>query len=390
MNQMAVGFKHPLNAIRMGLSDLAKALPCKSLNACWLLLCCVLAAFAVVNYSQINTFRSSAARLQLTQNTLNDLIIQSSNLRLLEPSVTGPANTTRSTAARLETLGYQSPHELAYQIQSRLAILNTLQADLPIQFPVQSLNDDINVLFPTAGASEPLGSQKTQATLDHWFKTLTQLSQQAQALSNSHVRRSNTLQRNNLLLALAVLVFSITLAGLNIWKSSEMSKHFEFELKLLSNQARTDALTGLLNRRGWLEYTGKYLKNCQKDTRKPASLAVLDIDYFKQYNDTFGHEAGDERLRHFAAILRQNFRPGDLIARIGGEEFAVMLMNCNVEESRRIVDRIRESELCDIPFSAGLTNIDSHESIVKAMAVADQALYQAKNNGRNCSKIAYH
>ncbi|WP_288109116.1 GGDEF domain-containing protein [Limnobacter sp.] len=387
MNQTAVGFKHPLKTLKLGLSDLAEALPCQALNACWLFVCLVLAAFAVINCSQIKGLRSTQARLQLTQNTINDLVIQSANLRLLEPTI---STNERISAARLKQAGYQSAHELAYQIQSRLAILNALQAELPVQLPLQQLNDSINKLIPTDYSNSSADSKRIESSIDQWFKALTQLSQRVQAISNAHTQRSNTLERNNLLLAMAVLVFSVSLAALNIWKRSEMSKRFEFELKLLTNQARTDPLTGVLNRRGWLEYTGKYLKNCQKEARKPASLAVLDIDYFKQYNDTFGHEAGDDRLRHFAAILRQNFRPGDLIARVGGEEFAVMLMNCNVEESRRIVDRIRESALCDIPFSAGLTNIDNHESIIKAMAVADQALYQAKHSGRNCSKIAYH
>ena len=199
--------------------------------------------------------------------------------------------------------------------------------------------------------------------------------------------RAAQLQRNNILLAFGVLLFSIGLVGCNLIKNSKLKKRFAFELSQMSDQARTDLLTGILNRRGWIEFTNKHLRKMVREGSRPASIAVLDIDYFKQYNDTFGHEAGDARLQEFAILLQQNFRPGDLVARVGGEEFAILLPNCTAEDAKRIVDRIRKESESDIGFSAGIAIIEEEESIVRTMAVADQALYQAKNKGRNQSCI---
>lgn len=131
--------------------------------------------------------------------------------------------------------------------------------------------------------------------------------------------------------------------------------------------------------------TSAYLRKIQAQNQLQGSVAIIDIDYFKQYNDTFGHEAGDIRLREFAETLRMNFRPGDLIARIGGEEFAVLLANCTAQDAQRIVDRIRLNGQGKVGFSAGICDITHSDNIDRTMALADHALYQAKNKGRNRS-----
>jgi diguanylate cyclase (GGDEF)-like protein len=352
----------------------------------WLFLCLMLAGSAIYNFSQMNILQDEVAKRRLIETSLQDLVVQSASLRYLETR-----DTPESQISRLNRMGYSSTKELVYQLGTRLSIIDALATEYKISewtSQMKSFLDQVRTIQDLSKTSEQ-ERQMLSHTMDEWFITLIALNGYVKHLSSEQDDRSATLQRNNVVLAIAVLVFSLCLAAINIWKRSELSKRFETEVVYLSNQARTDPLTGILNRRGWIEYTTKHLKRTAREGRRPSSLAIIDIDYFKQYNDTFGHDAGDERLKLFASLLRQNFRPGDLIARVGGEEFAVLLLNCSVEDSKRIVDRIRETGTCDIAFSAGLTSIEDHESIVRAMAVADQALYQAKNKGRNCSRIAY-
>lgn len=113
---------------------------------------------------------------------------------------------------------------------------------------------------------------------------------------------------------------------------------------------------------------------------------MLSIDYFKQYIDTFGIEAANARLRDFAESLRLNCRPNDLIARISGEEFAVFLSDCTPAQANHVINRIRYSEFAPTAtFSAGIIQVTEQQNIPQLMSTADQALYQAQQNGRNQS-----
>ena len=386
MNQLALGSKAFMKTFKKKLVRLFDLFPVRTLNALWLLMCLILAGGAILNFSQMTTLQNEVAKRRLIETSLQDLIVQSTSLRHLEIN-----DNAEFQMDRLQRMGYESSRDLIYQLGTRLSIIEALTTEDEISEGTRQLHFLLDKVRDTEDLSgiSPRDKRTLAQSIDGWFITLIALNGHVRQLSAEQNDHSSSLQRNNVILAIAVLIFSLCLAAINIWKHTELSKRFESEVMYLSNQARTDPLTGILNRRGWIEYTTKHLKRTSKEGRRPSSLAIIDIDYFKQYNDTFGHEAGDERLKLFATLLRQNFRPGDLIARIGGEEFAVLLVNCSVEDSKRIVDRIREAGVCDIPFSAGLTSIEDHESIVRAMAVADQALYQAKNKGRNCSRIAY-
>ena len=155
-------------------------------------------------------------------------------------------------------------------------------------------------------------------------------------------------------------------------------------------QAATDGLTALPNRRTLEERTALLLED-----GTPFSLAMADLDHFKDLNDTYGHEAGDTALKLFADCLRANLRPDDLPARYGGEEFIVVLPETNVLEARAALERLQESlaeEVAEgptVPFTAswGLTDSASGGSFAEMVAVADAALYQAKRAGRNCIMI---
>jgi len=165
-------------------------------------------------------------------------------------------------------------------------------------------------------------------------------------------------------------------------------------LQDLQEQAITDPLTGLLNRRYLREYLPRELTRVR---RNGASLAVImiDIDYFKRINDTFGHEAGDLVLRELGALLRSHIRASDLACRFGGEEFALVLPDASLEGAMQKAEAIRASvkgldlkcrdqPLGRITASLGVALFPGHAGDADSlMRVADEALYHAKGGGRD-------
>lgn len=154
------------------------------------------------------------------------------------------------------------------------------------------------------------------------------------------------------------------------------------ELRTLAN---TDPLTGVLNRRGFFDQAAAML--C--DSSATSSVVVLDIDRFKVINDEFGHPAGDEALQHVASLLASYMRRDHLLARIGGEEFAVLAPDCDPSGARALAERLRaalESErfppVGRLTASFGVASLDT-EGLAGALRWADRALYCAKRRGRN-------
>lgn len=154
----------------------------------------------------------------------------------------------------------------------------------------------------------------------------------------------------------------------------------------LDEAAHRDPLTGLWNRRGF-ESRVADIAHCYDFS----ALAILDLDHFKAINDTYGHQTGDDVLRHFAHRLVGGLRRGDLISRWGGEEFLVLLTGAGVAESTAILDRLAQSlrdEPIAVPggehvrFSGGVTAYDSG-GLESAYVAADRALYRAKRAGRD-------
>jgi diguanylate cyclase (GGDEF)-like protein len=155
----------------------------------------------------------------------------------------------------------------------------------------------------------------------------------------------------------------------------------------LSETARTDVLTGLPNRRAWDEGLGRELSSAAR-AGAPTCVAILDLDHFKQFNDTRGHQAGDALLKEAAAAWRGELRPRDFLARYGGEEFALVLPDCTMESAGRVVERLRAATPADQTCSAGIACWDGSESADSLVARADGALYQAKKSGRDRYEIA--
>ncbi|PYC22917.1 EAL domain-containing protein [Pseudomonas mosselii] len=167
----------------------------------------------------------------------------------------------------------------------------------------------------------------------------------------------------------------------------------------LSWQATHDALTGLANRREF-EYRLEQALNGLARQAGRHSLMFLDLDQFKLVNDTCGHAAGDELLRHICAVLQSGLREGDTLARLGGDEFGVLLENCPPEQAERIAEQLRQAVQSlhfvwkGRPFvttvSIGLVHIAQAPSTLEAsLRAADMACYMAKEKGRNRVQV-YH
>lgn len=159
----------------------------------------------------------------------------------------------------------------------------------------------------------------------------------------------------------------------------------------LESLARTDALTELTNRRAFDRYLARALENAAI-RNSPLSLALLDVDHFKDYNDTFGHLAGDEVLRRLADILRSQVRTADMVARFGGEEFMLILPDTDSAGARGLAERFREAiEAGNWPhhpvtasFGVATLSPDQPPMVAEALiAQADRALYHSKREGRN-------
>jgi diguanylate cyclase (GGDEF)-like protein len=156
--------------------------------------------------------------------------------------------------------------------------------------------------------------------------------------------------------------------------------------------ATTDVLTSLPNRRGFDLLAAQALQEAIRD-KSPLSAMLLDLDHFKQLNDTHGHLAGDHVLRGFAQSLQSNLRQSDIICRWGGEEFILLLKDTGSSTARQLGEKIRQqTEEQVFPFngvnlrvttSIGITELHGDDSLDRLIARADRALYRAKQSGRN-------
>ena len=153
-------------------------------------------------------------------------------------------------------------------------------------------------------------------------------------------------------------------------------------LTKLRGIARTDALTGVPNRRAWDEEMPRALSRAKR-SGEALSVALLDLDYFKAFNDTRGHQAGDQFLKEAAAAWTEQMRGGDVLARYGGEEFALLLPACPTGAAHAVTERLRcivpEGQTC----SVGIATWDGAESPEALVHRADGALYEAKRAGRD-------
>ena len=155
--------------------------------------------------------------------------------------------------------------------------------------------------------------------------------------------------------------------------------------------AFTDPLTGALNRRG---FNRAWEREISRTRRKDAPLALvyIDLDDFKQLNDSFGHLAGDQALIHLVGLLQKTMRPSDVLGRFGGEEFVLMLPDTGLADAESVVRRFLSDFSAQVipetdrvmTFSAGVVVMSNDESLDAALQRADAAIYAAKRAGKNC------
>lgn len=163
-------------------------------------------------------------------------------------------------------------------------------------------------------------------------------------------------------------------------------KHMEEKLKLL---AEKDFLTGIYNRRKFQELLKSEIDRIKRYP-KPLSLIMFDIDNFKRINDSLGHAAGDDVIREVAAVTGENIRETDVFARYGGEEFVILALETGLAEAQTIAEKIRHAlqrhgfgAAGNITASFGVTELRENDTLDSFLKRADQALYEAKKQGKN-------
>lgn len=155
-----------------------------------------------------------------------------------------------------------------------------------------------------------------------------------------------------------------------------------------------DQMTGVLNRQGMLEASGQYFNLASRHYISSLCLVVFDIDFFKSINDNYGHLTGDKSIKLIAKLVTKTLRKSDLIARMGGDEFVLLLPETNARQAEKLMKKIQMvlsdnpmtigSEVVHIRFSAGIAQLSpQHASFKELFKSADEALYKAKEKGRN-------
>lgn len=212
--------------------------------------------------------------------------------------------------------------------------------------------------------------------------------------------KSDQMYQNISIIPLTGTDKSVTHAAILIYDVTDIATskiELEKANQELARLSRTDRLTGLNNRGHWEERLDQEFRRFKR-SQTPSSLVMFDIDHFKQVNDTYGHQAGDEVIKRVANTLMQLQRETDISGRYGGEEFGIILPETNAEQAVIMAERLRvtleaakvdyETQSIQFTISLGVCEItDEMTEYSQWLEMADQALYSSKRNGRNQTTI---
>ncbi|MFB9449102.1 GGDEF domain-containing protein [Dactylosporangium vinaceum] len=187
--------------------------------------------------------------------------------------------------------------------------------------------------------------------------------------------------------ALAIGIGCVALFLLVLARMSQLLTQLDVQSQKVRELAVTDELTGLPNRRAWNAELPRALERSRREGR-PLTVALLDLDHFKRFNDSYGHPAGDRLLKEAAAAWQAHLRTVDTLARYGGEEFIVMLPDATRDAAHQIIDRMRAATPLGQTFSAGVATLAPGEHSDELLVRADAALYEAKRAGRDRVAVA--
>jgi len=232
------------------------------------------------------------------------------------------------------------------------------------------------------------------AVLDHIDAEERRLLIERRASYTVAARRSET---DSLWLAGLAALFLVVTAGAAL-SASRARLGYLSVADQLNRTATTDELTGLANRRSFMRSLEIEIERARRSAR-PLVMAILDIDHFKRVNDSYGHPAGDEVLQNVAATIKAAMRMTDIVGRLGGEEFAVLMPDTDVPSAHTACDRLRTlmasrpvrlsagGEIT-VTLSCGVALLEPEEQCGHWISRADSALYEAKADGRNQVKLA--
>ncbi|MCX7921646.1 MAG: diguanylate cyclase [Clostridia bacterium] len=324
-------------------------------------------------------------RENLRKELLKDIdLMEKSHEQLINGNLT--VNLPGSTQSQIKSVYYEAPIYLDTKIKTYIKQVRTL-ALLP-DSQHSTYNTQLNYIS-LAASGDLVSSLETVVS-------------RYQKESEDAISRLQFLSITVLCIIMLLLIFE----ALFIFKPmvdliKEENKQLEEKNKILQDLSSNDGLTGIANRRYFNEFISQEWARLSH-TSIPLSIIMIDIDYFKTYNDTYGHQAGDECLKKVASTLANALKhTGNLAARYGGEEFAVVLPDTSRNEAVFVAEKLRadieevriphvKSDISDhVTISLGVATVipqydSSPDELIKS---ADQALYNAKNSGRNQVKI---